>query len=77
MMLMSSLYFFTMPITFGKLSWNLVQEQFEMHKYQSAGKKNWTGGECDIYICCSVVQNQPKVVDNYNSPHFYFWYIKF
>ena len=38
-MLMSSLYFFTMPITFVELLWNLVQEQFEMHKYQSAGKK--------------------------------------
>ena len=39
-----------------------------MHKYKSAGKKNWTTGECDIYICCSVVQNGSKVVDNHSSP---------
>ena len=62
--------------SFVKLSWNLVQEQFEMYKCKSAGKKNWTTGEYDIYICCCVVQNRPKVVDNYSSTHFYFRYVK-
>ena len=31
----------------------------------------------DICICCIVVQNRPKVVDIYISPHFYFRYVKY
>ena len=31
----------------------------------------------DICICCIVVQNRPKVVDIYSSPHFYSRYVKY
>ena len=53
------------------------REQLEMHKYQWAGKKNRPTSEWNISICCTVVQNRPKVVDICSSPHFYFRYVKF
>ena len=48
-----------------------------MHKYQWAGKKNRPTSEWDNSVCCTVVQNRPKVVDIFSSSHFYSRYVKF
>ena len=53
------------------------REQLEMHKYQWAVKKIRPTSEWDISICCTVVQNWPKVGDICSSPHFYSRYVKF
>ena len=53
------------------------QEQLEMHKCQWPGKENRPTSEWDISICCTVVQNLPKIVYIYSSPHFYSRYVDF
>ena len=48
-----------------------------MHKCPWAGKKYSPTSEWDVSICCTVVQNRPKVVDINSCPHFYSRYVKY